>query len=224
MRYVIRISRPSTPTPELIECSIAGEELWAFRIRGLKTNLRALGVTLPMLFVIGALCDDDAGMALLFLAPIVIAPASAYGAWRWRRELKRPGLERFIVDGGSVVREVGGVVKARLQNAHVRAAFRTRNSLILRGHVTIEIPSTSDGFPSVVETLSKRFDIQTDASVFSLFRFGVALFTFLVTMTFCVVASYSWIWATAASGIGLLLVELTWRVITAQAPSRPTTF
>ena len=213
-------------TDETVECSISGDALWAFRIRGLKKNLRAFGVSFPMLVVITAYGGDDAGIALLFLVPVITTLTSGFNAWRWLREMKRPGFERFIVDGHSIVRQVGESVIARMQLAHIRVVFRSERSVLLRGHLTIEIPSTSDRFASLIEALSTKCDVQMNTSLFSVSRLGLGLFGLLAVMTLLMAASYDGMLASAcaSSGIGLVLAELTWRLSTRFSRSRPMAF
>lgn len=211
----------------MAECSIEGDELRAFRVRGLRLSLRACWTALPILIV--ALVFWRPEFVLLVAIPAVVTLAASYSAMRWFTEMRMPAHERFLVDGDALIREVGGAEKTRVHYSRMKAIFCNRHAMVVNGEASIVIPVKSEGFASIAEALSKWGDTQTPSSILNdMLSAGVGILILALASATALYLSYHndmFRWFALGVFAGLVLAEVTWRVAAAWAKqTRPTTF
>lgn len=213
----------------MVECSIAGEDLRTFRVRGLKMSLRAFWTALPVLITAVVFWQEE--FVLLVAIPSVVLLAAGYSTLRWLGHMKLPASERFIVDGDVLIHEVGGTEKTRIHYSRMKGIFRNRHAMTLRGEDLVIIPVKSEGFDSVAKALLKWGDTQPPsstldgslASAIALLALILVSGVFLFAMMKYDNAMLGWfvggVWA------GLSIAEVLWRSAAAWARQpRPTAF
>lgn len=212
----------------MVECSIAGEDLRAFRVRGLKMSLRAFWTALPVLII--ALWHWQEEFMLLLIISGLVLFAAGYSALRWLSHMKRPANERFIVDGDALIHQVGGAEKTRIHYSRMKGIFRNRHAMTLRAEDVVIIPVKSEGFDAIAVALSKWGDTQTPKSVLgdALSVSGVGLLILVLASGVFLYMTYEnaiFGWLVGGVWLGLFIAELLWRIGGAWArQTRPTTF
>ncbi|MFK8003574.1 MAG: hypothetical protein AB8H86_28640 [Polyangiales bacterium] len=215
----------------MAECSIAGDELRGFRLRGLKLSLRAFWTALPLVAV--ALLFWNQELMLLIIIPGLVAFAAGYSTFRWLGQMKLPLSERFIVDGDALIREVGGREKTRIHYSRMKGIFRNRHAMTLRAESVVVIPVESAGFDSVAQALSKWGDTQRPRNILEdvVAKPGAGLLVLTLVSGAFVYMSVTlhegaiFAWLVAGVWLGLIVAEVLWRSVAAWAKrTRPTTF
>lgn len=214
----------------MAECSISGDTLLAFRVRGLKLSLRVFFTALSVLVLTLVFWNENLVMLVAISGIIVLT--TGYSALRWLRYLKLPTNERFAVEDDTLIHYVGGIEKTRIHYSRMKGVFRHRHAMTLRAEDSVIVPVNCEGFNSLTEALSGWGDTQTPPSILgdllSVPGVGLVILTLVSGAFVYLTAAHDmdlFAWLAAGVWAGLLVAEVFWRLAAASAKQpRPSTF